>query len=226
MEQNQQSPVFDQQPDQQPSAPQYEPYVPMMSFGQAVKTCFKKYFDFKGRARRSEYWWFNLFNFIVTFIWSLIASFISIAIVFRPLNTATDINEYNPLMYIIIMLLITIIPLIFLYITQYAVMTRRLHDTGRSGWWIVLSFATGIGYLVTYFMAIMPILSRIGDDENYVPTTQFQVVAETFQSSPALAVFMCIFALAALIVSLAILVFTIQDSDRGENKYGPSPKYN
>ncbi len=226
MEQNQQSPVFDQQPDQQPSAPQYEPYVPMMSFGQAVKTCFKKYFDFKGRARRSEYWWFNLFNFIVTFIWSLIASFISIAIVFRPLNSAADINEYNPLMYIIIMLLITIIPLIFLYITQYAVMTRRLHDTGRSGWWIVLSFATGIGYLVTYFMALMPILSRIGDDENYVPTTQFQVVAETFQSSPALAVFMCIFALASLIVWLAILVFTIQDSDRGENKYGPSPKYN
>ena len=77
MEQNQQSPVFDQQPDQQPSAPQYEPYVPIMGFGQAVKTCFKKYFDFKGRARRSEYWWFNLFNCIVTFIWSLIASFIS-----------------------------------------------------------------------------------------------------------------------------------------------------
>ena len=226
MEQNQQSPVFDQQPDQQQSAPQYEPYVPMMSFGQAVKTCFKKYFDFKGRARRSEYWWFNLFNCIVTFIWSLIASFISIAIVFRPLNSAADINEYNPLMYIIIMLLITFIPLIFLYITQYAVMTRRLHDTGRSGWWIVLSFATGIGYLVTYFMALMPILDRIGNDEDYIPTTQFQVVAETFQSSPALAVFMCIFALAALIVWLAILVFTIQDSDRGENKYGPSPKYN
>lgn len=222
MEQNQQTPVF----NQQPSAPQYEPYVPMMGFWQAVKTCFKKHFDFKGRARRSEYWWFNLFNCIVTFIWSLIASFIAIAIVFRPLNSAADYNEYNPLMYIIIMILITFIPLLFLVITQYAVMTRRLHDTGHSGWWIVLSFAIGIGYLVTYFMALMPILSRIGDEESYIPTSQFQVVAETFQTSPALAVVLCIFALATLTVWLAILVFTIQDSDRGENKYGPSPKYN
>lgn len=40
--------------------------TPMMSFGESVKTCFQKYVTFKGRARRSEYWWFCLLNCIVS----------------------------------------------------------------------------------------------------------------------------------------------------------------
>ncbi|MBR6339050.1 MAG: DUF805 domain-containing protein [Alloprevotella sp.] len=39
--------------------------APMMSFGDAVKTCFKKYASFKGRARRSEFWWFYLAIYVV-----------------------------------------------------------------------------------------------------------------------------------------------------------------
>lgn len=42
--------------------------TPMMSFGESVKTCFQKYVTFKGRARRSEYWWFCLLNCIVSII--------------------------------------------------------------------------------------------------------------------------------------------------------------
>ena len=38
--------------------------LPMMSFGKAVATCLKKYANFKGRARRSEYWWFWLLTYI------------------------------------------------------------------------------------------------------------------------------------------------------------------
>lgn len=42
--------------------------TPMMSFGESVKTCFQKYVTFKGRARRSEYWWFWLLNLIVSIV--------------------------------------------------------------------------------------------------------------------------------------------------------------
>lgn len=42
--------------------------TPMMSFGESVKTCFQKYVTFKGRARRSEYWWFRLLNLIVSIV--------------------------------------------------------------------------------------------------------------------------------------------------------------
>lgn len=44
--------------------------TPMMSFGESVKTCFQKYVTFKGRARRSEYWWFCLLNLIVSIVTS------------------------------------------------------------------------------------------------------------------------------------------------------------
>ena len=65
-QQNQQPqpPVFIQPPSQQ-----FQPRVtasPMMDPVTAVTTCFKKYFDFKGRARRSEFWWFALFVIICT----------------------------------------------------------------------------------------------------------------------------------------------------------------
>ena len=47
-----------------------------MDFMEAVKTCLSKYFDFKGRARRSEYWWFYLFTIIGSIITGIIDTII------------------------------------------------------------------------------------------------------------------------------------------------------
>ena len=86
-----------------------------MSFAQSIITCFKKYADFKGRASRSEYWWFALFI-------SLFGSYL--------------INQVEGIWKILTYLGL-IIPLM-------SVGTRRLHDTGRSGWWQLLQL-TGVG---------------------------------------------------------------------------------
>ena len=212
--QNPQPPVY----DQQPQGPQYETYIPMMGFWQAVKTCFKKFFDFKGRARRSEFWWFELFVLIVTLVWSILGSFISVAVIFG--SGGEDFNVTN---YVITLSVIIFLPILFLMIPQYAVTTRRLHDTGRSGWWIVLSLIIGIAYAAAYIKALMPMWERI--DEGAIPASQFNVIADTFQNSPALGTILCLLMLASLAVGITILVFEIQDSHRGENKYGPSPKY-
>ncbi len=52
-----------QQPNQQPYQ---QPYAQSMSFPDAIKVCFNKYADFGGRASRAEYWWFFLFNFLLS----------------------------------------------------------------------------------------------------------------------------------------------------------------
>lgn len=64
-----------QQPYQQPQMPQqpYQQYgpvqeAPAMGFGEAISTCFKKYCDFSGRATRAEFWWFQLFTFLLSLI--------------------------------------------------------------------------------------------------------------------------------------------------------------
>lgn len=80
------------------------------------KKCFKNYINFDGRARRKEFWFFQMIACIAV---------IAIGMVFPP--TAG------------IFLLIIVLPSI-------AVSIRRLHDTGRSGWWYLLTL-TGIGYI-------------------------------------------------------------------------------
>lgn len=88
-----------------------------MNFLTAVTTCFKKYFQFRGRARRSEYWWFYLFTIIL----SIIAGIIDVALF------GLENADSGP---------VGIITSLAVLIPSLAVTFRRLHDTNRSGWWI------------------------------------------------------------------------------------------
>ncbi|MFZ2295967.1 MAG: DUF805 domain-containing protein [Polaromonas sp.] len=79
-----------------------------MNFGQAISTCLGNYATFSGRASRSEFWWFFLFQVLV----SIAASMIS-----DKLNGLISLGLLLP---------------------GLAVGARRLHDIGRSGWWQLL----------------------------------------------------------------------------------------
>ena len=112
------------------------------SFGKSVNLACSRLLTFKGRSRRSEFWWFYLFIVICLVILEVMAAIFEIDLS----GGATVLNIFS-------------IP----------VATRRLHDTGRSGWLQLLS------------------LTIIG----YIP----------------------------------LIIWWAQDSDKSENKYGPSPKY-
>jgi len=89
-----------------------------MTFQESIRVCFSKYADFSGRAGRSEYWWFFLFIVVVSLAASMIGHVLS--------------GLFS---------LATLLPSI-------AVATRRLHDTGRSGWWQLICFVPVIGIIV------------------------------------------------------------------------------
>jgi uncharacterized membrane protein YhaH (DUF805 family) len=95
-----------------------------MTFGESIRTCFSKYVDFNGVASRSEFWWFILFTFIVGLV---------LNIVDRALGTA-------PVLYAIFALAVLL--------PYLAVGARRLHDTGRSGWWWLIAIIPLIGGIV------------------------------------------------------------------------------
>jgi uncharacterized membrane protein YhaH (DUF805 family) len=78
-----------------------------MTFGKAISTCMSKFFDFNGRATRSEYWWFYLFTLLVSWGAMLV-----------------DRSQ----------ILSTLLNFVFL-IPVLSAGSRRLHDTNRSGWW-------------------------------------------------------------------------------------------
>ena len=201
MEQNQQPPVFNQPQDQQP-AQQYQPRVsarPMMEPVEAVKTCFNKFFNFKGRARRSEYWWFVLFTFIVSWIFSALGAF--------------------HFAFSLIGLLVGFV----LLIPQYAAMTRRLHDRGHSGWWALLMLlCLLVAYCALAFM-LFPHISELmaeGDE-----MAMAMIMADAVQESPTAMTVAGISSFLMIIIGIITLVFTVKDSHWNENKYGPSPKY-
>ena len=96
----------------------------MMSFVDAVMTCIQKYFDFEGRASRSEYWFFYL-SYVIT---NLVA-IVGLLILF-------GISEALAVLGILgycVLLLGFIVPML-------AVTARRLHDVGYSGWWMFIAF--------------------------------------------------------------------------------------
>jgi uncharacterized membrane protein YhaH (DUF805 family) len=94
-----------------------------MPFPEAVRRVLTQYATFTGRARRSEYWWFFLFNAIV----SAVASGIDAVIGFPALQIVAGLA---------------------LLVPGLAVGARRLHDTGRSGWWQLLALVPIVGVIV------------------------------------------------------------------------------
>jgi uncharacterized membrane protein YhaH (DUF805 family) len=99
-----------------------------MGFGEAVGSCLSKYATFTGRAPRSEYWYFVLFQAVV-------------GVVAAAISRAIDLN-----------LVSTLVELL-LFLPSLAVGIRRLHDIDRSGWWTLLGFVPFIGWVVLIIWA-------------------------------------------------------------------------
>lgn len=106
------------------------------------------YANFTGRARRREYWMFALVNGIITLLLYLPALFMG----FDPASTSTGEMSapVNPLAYIFIGLyglyaLAMLVP-------SLAVTARRLHDTGRSGWWQLINLIPLGGLVLLFFL--------------------------------------------------------------------------
>ncbi|MEI8081674.1 MAG: DUF805 domain-containing protein [Actinomycetes bacterium] len=117
-----------------------------MGFGTAVSTCFSKYATFSGRARRSEFWYWVLFLFIVLIITNILDSLLGTKITFSTVGGASSTTYYNNVGWI------TLVAELLLFLPGLAVQVRRLHDTGRSGWWWWLNIICCIGTLILFIM--------------------------------------------------------------------------
>jgi uncharacterized membrane protein YhaH (DUF805 family) len=101
------------------------------------KVFLENYANFEGRARRSEYWYYTLCSFLIV-IGLYVLTFV-LALLAGPVGILTTVL-------IVLFAIATIIP-------NIAVAVRRLHDTNKSGWWLLISFIPlgGLVLLVFYF---------------------------------------------------------------------------
>lgn len=119
---------------------------------EAVKTCFSKYATFDGRARRSEYWYFYLFNFLIMLVLLLLGYFMA------------DMSGFS---------VITILSSLYslaIIIPNLAVTCRRLHDTGKSGVWILIGFVPCVG---TILLLIFLCTDSVQGDNEYGPSPKY-----------------------------------------------------
>lgn len=107
-----------------------------MSFPEAIKTCFRKYAVFEGRASRSEFWWFALFY--NAFLFLIIPV---LAVMGR--GSTLDQESSDSAIETAVYFLLGLAFYVGLLLPYVAAAVRRLHDTDRSGWWwfiIVIPF--------------------------------------------------------------------------------------
>ena len=156
----------------QTDAPAYGP--PPMGMKEAIATCMRKYVTISGRARRAEFWWFYLFTIILSIIAGIVDGLIF------------GFGETDPTP------IGTVTSLAFLVPTITATV-RRLHDTGRPGYYFFVPIIGGI---------IGAVIMFIGG------------------GSTATIVIGALVILAGIIVQI---VWLAQKSEPGTNAYGPNP---
>ncbi|MCE0557739.1 MULTISPECIES: DUF805 domain-containing protein [unclassified Motilimonas] len=103
------------------------------------KLCWAKYATFEGRARRSEYWFFQLFNFIAIIALGVVCGILDGVLGTSGLITGVVLGVYC---------LASLLPAI-------SVTVRRLHDIGKSGWWFWVSLIPGVGGIILLIFTIM-----------------------------------------------------------------------
>ncbi len=175
-----------------------------MTFWQAVRTCFARFLTFSGRASRAEYWYFVLFAVMCNAAAALIdwMFFTQVTTIETDGGTAVVAVSGQPAR--------TIVNLI-LFLPLLAAAWRRMHDTGRSGWFVLLpTLLTAAAFAVLIF--------GLG-------------LASSFQPGGSLDILFTRATLLIVIPTLVVLFFSpllvlwwlTRPSQPGPNKYGPNP---
>lgn len=171
-----------------------------MGFSQSIKTCLSKYVVFSGRARRSEYWWFFLFVILVSIGLSLLDSAL--------FGTNPDTGEGSNVLNSIFQLAV--------FLPMLAAGWRRLHDTGRPGWYLLIPFAFTIVTMVTLLtgVAVFAVLETNTADP------------DTLRGPAAFlgATGMIVMAVIQLIFSVLMIWWLTRPSQEEPNAYGPVPQ--
>ena len=125
-----------------------------MGFGQAISYNLNNLTNFSGRASRSEFWWWILFVWIVNVILGFL------------INLVTPSSDGTTSLGFLGNVALLVISVIF-FLATLAVAVRRLHDTGRSGWWVLLYWICCIGTIILIVFWVQP--SQPSDNQYGAP---------------------------------------------------------
>ena len=115
----------------------------------AYKSMFKKYAQFSGRSRRSEYWYATLANFLIGFIAEIIFMIPAISALL------SDGPSGGTLVGMGVLYVLILIYSLAVFVPLLALQIRRLHDIGKSGWYLLLALIPWVGSIILLVFACM-----------------------------------------------------------------------
>ena len=160
-----------------------------MSFRQALSSFWSNYTNFKGRTPRSGYWWVALFLILISLV-----LFVVDLQAFSAIWPADLLAQgLGPL---------SILFILVVFLPNFTLTVRRLHDTGRSGWWLLFPL------LPTAVLGL---------------TIPREIPADGLTTFGDLGLVSQILSIAGTVGLVVVFIFYLQKSQPGENKYGPNP---
>ena len=120
--------------------------------GEAVKRFWKKYATFRGRASRAEFWWWFLVSYLISFVLGIIGQVVAGPQPQPPVDAITN-EEFSAYVSAVVgwVAQASILSWIWALATlvgTLALSARRLHDTGRSGWWYLIGLIPVVGAII------------------------------------------------------------------------------
>lgn len=166
-----------------------------MSLPDAVRSVLRQYAGFSGRAPRSEFWWW----FLVTLVLGLVAGTVDLAVA-----AVVGVSPFNLLL------------ALALFLPTLAVTVRRLHDSGLSGWWVLLVYGLGLASAVVSVVAVVTLVVGAVQGSDLAPDGSDGGAALTVGL-----VLLGVAAVAGLASAVIWLVTMLRASTPGVNRYGP-----
>lgn len=145
-------------------APEFHGVQRQVGFGEAIGRAFKKYCCFSGRASRSEFWWWQLFTYIL----STACMFVGSAMVGDQLAAY---NPMDPTTFPFSIYIPSGILSLLIFLPSLGLTVRRLHDTGRSGWWVLLNALCCVGPIILLVWWCQPSEENV-NEYGPVPNTE------------------------------------------------------
>ncbi len=171
----------------------------MSTFSQSVSTCLSKYVTFSGRARRSEYWWFVLFVVVGSVLFTVVDGIL--------FGTNPETGEVNQILSGLFSLA--------MFLPGLAAGWRRLHDTGRPGWYLLFPMIISAAMALGLFLGIAAF--SVAEQASGDPDALRAPAAVRGLAGMAVA------GLLQLAVFILLIWWMTRPTQEAENQYGPIP---
>lgn len=170
-----------------------------MNIVEATKICLGKYATFSGRASRPEYWWFALFVFSGSILLAIIDALL--------FGSDPETGQTNTLL--------TSVFQLAMFLPALGAGWRRMHDSGRPGWYLLVPMGISVLFLISLFFGIF----AFGYAESHGADP------DALRGSATLlgVVGMIAYGLAQLVLLVLMIWWLTRPSDEATNAYGPGP---